>query len=123
MEKKRRLSIITVILIPVFVLGIVSIISNTQAISNIRKVNANATEIADEYMTSISKLAEIENEMKVVHSKGLSHIIATDLDSMIAMVDSIREEQEVVEGYLEDYEQNYLLESDRASFEKNSFQL
>ena len=118
MEKKRRISIITVILIPVFVLGIVSIISNVQAISNIRKVNANATEIADEYMTSISKLAEIENEMKVVHSKGLSHIIATDLDSMIAMVDSIREEQEVVEGYLEDYKQNYLLESDRASFEK-----
>lgn len=118
MEKKRRISITTVILIPVFVLGIVSIISNIQAISNIRKVNANATEIADEYMTSISKLAEIENEMKVVHSKGLSHIIATDLDAMITMVDSIREEQEVVEGYLTDYEQNYLLESDKASFDK-----
>ena len=118
MEKKRRISITTVILIPVFVLGIVSIISNIQAISNIKKVNSNAAEIADEYMTSISKLAEIENEMKVVHSKGLSHIIATDLDTMITMVDSIREEQEVVEGYLADYEQNYLLESDKASFNK-----
>ncbi len=118
MEKKRRISITTVILIPVFVLGVVSIISNIQAISNIRKVNANATEIADEYMTSISKLAEIENEMKVVHSKGLSHIIATDLVTMITVVDSIREEQEVVEGYLADYEQSYLLESDKASFDK-----
>lgn len=118
MEKKRRISITTVILIPVFVLGIVSIISNIQASSNIKKVNANATEIADEYMTSISKLAEIENQMSVVHSKGLSHIIATDLDTMISMVDSIREEQEVVEGYLADYEQNYLLESDKTSFNK-----
>ena len=118
MEKKRRISITTVILIPVFVLGIVSVISNVQAISNIRKVNANATVIADEYMTSISKLAEIENEMQVVHTKGLSHIIATDLDTMISMVDSIRSEQEVLEGYLADYEQKYLLESDRASFDK-----
>lgn len=118
MEKKRRISIKTVILIPVFVLGIVSIFSNIQAISNIRKVNANASEIADKCMTSISKLGEIQSETQVVHSKGLSHIIATDLDTMIAMVDSIRAEQEILEGYLEDYEQNYLSESDKAAFEQ-----
>lgn len=118
MEKKRRISIKTVILIPVFVLGIVSIFSNIQAISNIRKVNANASEIADKCMTSISKLGEIQKETQAVHRKGLSHIIATDLDTMIAMVDSIRAEQAILEGYLEDYEQNYLSESDRAAFEQ-----
>lgn len=118
MGKKRRISITTVILIPVFVLGIVSIISNIQAISNIKKVNANASEIADEYMTSIAKLGEIQNETQVVHTKGLSHIVATDLDTMISMVDTIRAEQEILEGYLADYEANYLLESDRESFEK-----
>lgn len=118
MEMKRRISIKTVILIPVFVLGIVSIFSNIQAISNIRKVNANASEIADKCMTSISKLGEIQSETQIVHSKGLSHIIATDLDTMIAMVDSIRVEQEILEGYLEDYEQNYLSESDKAAFEQ-----
>ncbi len=118
MEKKRRISIKTVILIPVFVLGIVSIFSNIQAISNIRKVNANASEIADKCMTSISKLGEIQKETQAVHRKGLSHIIATDLDTMIAMVDSIRAEQVILEGYLEDYEQNYLSESDRAAFEQ-----
>lgn len=118
MEKKRRISIKTVILIPVFVLGIVSIFSNIQAISNIRKVNANASEIADKCMTSISKLGEIQKETQAVHRKGLSHIIATDLDTMIAMVDSIRAEQEILEGYLEDYEQNYLSESDKAAFEQ-----
>ena len=118
MKKKRRISIKTVILIPVFVLGIVSIFSNIQAISNIKKVNANASVIADECMNSISKLGEIQSETQVIHSKGLSHIIATDLDTMIAMVDSIRAEQEILEGYLEDYEQNYLAESDRAAFEQ-----
>ena len=108
MGKKRRISITTVILIPVFVLGIVCVISSAQAISNIKKVNANASEIADEYMTSISKLSEIQKETQAVHSKGLSHIIATDLDTMIAMVDSIRAEQKVLEGYLDEYEKNYL---------------
>ena len=118
MEKKRRISITTVILIPVFVLGIVSIISNIQAISNIRKVNSNAAVIADEYMTSITKLGEIQRETQVVHTKGLSHIVATDLDTMISMVDTIRAEQEILEGYLADYEENYLAESDREVFEK-----
>ncbi|MBQ6787843.1 MAG: methyl-accepting chemotaxis protein [Lachnospiraceae bacterium] len=117
MGKKRRISITTVILIPVFVLGIVCVISSAQAISNIKKVNANASEIADEYMTSISKLSEIQKETQAVHSKGLSHIIATDLDTMIAMVDSIRAEQKVLEGYLDEYEKNYLLEEDRTAFE------
>ncbi len=117
MGKKRRISITTVILIPVFVLGIVCVISSAQAISNIKKVNANASEIADEYMTSISKLSEIQKETQAVHSRGLSHIIATDLDTMIAMVDSIRAEQKVLEGYLDEYEKNYLLEEDRTAFE------
>ena len=117
MGKKRRISITTVILIPVFVLGIVCVISSVQAISNIKKVNANASEIADEYMTSISKLSEIQKETQAVHTKGLSHIIATDLDTMIAMVDSIRAEEKVLESYLEEYEKNYLLESDRAAFD------
>ena len=66
MGKKRRISITTVILIPVFVLGIVCVISSAQAISNIKKVNANASEIADEYMTSISKLSEIQKETEKI---------------------------------------------------------
>ncbi|MBQ5676601.1 MAG: MCP four helix bundle domain-containing protein, partial [Lachnospiraceae bacterium] len=117
-KKTKGFSIKTIILIPVFVLGIVSILSNTQAIKNIRKVNSNASVIADEYMTSISKLGEIQNETQNVHRKGLSHIIATDLDTMINAVASIREGQAVLEGYLKDYEANYLMEEDREGFEK-----
>ncbi|MBQ4058850.1 MAG: methyl-accepting chemotaxis protein [Lachnospiraceae bacterium] len=117
-NKTRGFSIKTIILIPVFVLGIVSILSNTQAITNIKKVNSNASVIADEYMTSISKLGEIQNETQNVHRKGLSHIIATDLDTMIDMVASIREEQDILEQYLQDYEENHLMEEDREDFDK-----
>lgn len=50
---KRRGSIKLAILLPVFILGAVSIISNAAAIINIRNVNANAEEIADNYMISV----------------------------------------------------------------------
>lgn len=116
MKKNYRISITTVILLPVLILGIVCVISNLQGISIIQRVNSNASEIADGYMTSISKLAEIQKETQSIHSKGLSHIIATDLDTMVSMVDTIRAEQKVLEGYLEEYEQNYLREADKEAF-------
>ena len=118
MEKKKLKSIKTVILIPVFILGILCIISNIMAILNIRNVNASASDIADRCMTSISKLGQIQNETQVVHSTGMFHIIATDLNTMISVVDSIREEEKVLQTYLDEYEKNYLQESDRAAFEK-----
>ena len=51
-----RISIKLLTLIPVFVLGIVSLVSNISSINNIRSVNANAAVIADEYMESITQL-------------------------------------------------------------------
>lgn len=117
MEKKRRLSIITVILVPVVILGIVCTVSSFLAISNIKNVNANASEIADRYMNSISKIAEIQKETQEVHNMGLAHIIATDLDTMITMVYTIREGQKHLDTYLDEYEKNYLLEADKAAFE------
>ena len=50
MNKKKRTSLKVLILIPVFILGILSIISNAMAINNIRMVNSNASNIADNYM-------------------------------------------------------------------------
>ncbi|MDD6570898.1 MAG: methyl-accepting chemotaxis protein [Thermoflexaceae bacterium] len=118
MKKNGRISIKSIILIPVFVLGIVSIFSNVQAIININKVNSNASVIADEYMISISKLGEIQNATQAIHRQGLSHIVATNLDTMIDTVDTIRAEQAVLEEYLEEYEKNYLLDKDKESFQK-----
>ncbi len=116
-KKKGYLSIKIIILVPVFILGFVSIISNITAISNIRNVNANASEIADEYMVSISKLGSIQEQTQGIHRLALSHIIATDLDTMISLVEIIRAEQDELDALLADYEQ-YLMEEDRATYEQ-----
>ena len=63
------------ILLPVFVLGIVSIVSNMTAITNIRNVNATATDISDNYMASISKLGVIQEKAQGIHKYALSHKI------------------------------------------------
>lgn len=100
---KRRGSIKLAILLPVFILGAVSIISNAVAIMNIRNVNANAEEIADNYMISISKLGEMEVTAQKIHELALSHIIATDFDSMLEIVDEIRDTEDVLAEQLEAY--------------------
>lgn len=104
MKKKKGISTKILILVPVFILGIVSIISNIGAITNIRSVNKNATQIANGYMTCISELSNIERETQLIHKLGLSHIVATDLDSMIELVAQIREEEEVLDQYLKAFE-------------------
>ena len=117
MQKKARISIKYVILIPVFILGIVSILSNVEAILNIRRVNTNATEITDIYMVRISELEKIEKETQNLHKLALSHIIATDLDTMLKLVDEIREEEEAVETYLAEYQQ-YVTSNEQAIFDQ-----
>lgn len=102
--KKKGISTKILILVPVFILGIVSIISNIGAITNIRSVNKNATQIANGYMTCISELSNIERETQLIHRLGLSHIVATDLNSMIELVGKIREEEETLDQYLREFE-------------------
>ena len=116
MKKQGRFSTKMIILIPVFVLGIVSIISSILAVRNIRKVNANATQIANGYMVCIADLGSIQTETEKIHRLGLSHIVATDLDSMISLVDVIRSEQTVLDEYLSDFEQ-FIDDSDRENYE------
>ena len=43
---KKRTSLKALILVPVFILGILSVLSNVMAVNNIRKVNRNASRIA-----------------------------------------------------------------------------
>ena len=106
MNNKMRLSITIIILVPVFILGALAIFSNTAAISNLKKVNKTAMTIADEHMVNISELSEIEKELQEIHKKALSHIIATDLDTLIATVAEVRAEQEILDNYLIEYKDN-----------------
>ncbi len=116
MKKKSYISTKFIILIPVFILGFVSVISNILAVTNIRRVNANATQIANGYMSCISELGDIQKETLLIHRLGLSHIVATDLNTMISLVETIRSEQETLETYLDDF-QEYVTDDNKAEYD------
>ena len=103
MNNKKRTSLKTLILLPVFILGALTIICNVMAINNIRTVNSNAADITDNCMRSVSDLGEIKNDIQVIHTLGLSHIIATDLNTMISVVGKINDNQEELEQKLNEY--------------------
>ncbi|WP_456109443.1 methyl-accepting chemotaxis protein [Roseburia hominis] len=117
MKKKSYISTKFIILIPVFILGFVSVVSNILAVTNIRRVNANATQIANGYMNCISELGDIQKETLLIHRLGLSHIVATDLNTMISLVETIRSEQETLETYLDDF-QEYVTDDNKAEYDE-----
>lgn len=116
MNGKKRLSITIVILVPVFMLGVLAIYSNIAAISNLRRVNTTAVVISDEHMVNISQLSSIERELQEIHKKALSHIIATDLDTLIATVAEVRAEEEVLDTYLVEYKDS-LVEANASAYD------
>ena len=81
MNNKKRASLKTLILLPVFILGALTIICNVMAINNIRTVNSNAADITDNCMMSVS----------------------TDLNTMISVVGEINDNQEELEKKLDEY--------------------
>lgn len=70
MKKKSYISTKFIILIPVFILGFVSVVSNILAVTNIKRVNANATQIANGYMSCISELGDIQKETLLIIQTG-----------------------------------------------------
>ena len=103
MNQKKKLSTKLIILIPVFILGIFSIISNVMSVSNIKNVNRSAVQISEVSLKNVSGLAEIQRQTQDIHNLGLSHIIAVDLDSMIQLVEKIRSQEDSLEKDLESY--------------------
>lgn len=103
MNQKKKLSTKLIILIPVFILGIFSIISNVMSVFNIKNVNRSAVQISEVSLKNVSSLAEIQRQTQDMHNLGLSHIIAVDLDSMIQLVEKIRSQEDALEKDLESY--------------------
>ncbi|MBR1650166.1 MAG: methyl-accepting chemotaxis protein [Lachnospiraceae bacterium] len=96
----RKRSIRLMILIPVLLLGAVSIISNIMAMFNLRKVDDTASKIADEYMPAISELDTISQTSKEIHTLALSHIVATDFETMTSVIEEIdKKEVELAEAF------------------------
>ena len=117
MKNKKHASIKMYIMIPVLILGLVSIISNAMAIMNIRNVNANASNKADNYMTGISDLGVIQQQTQELHNKALSHIIATNADTMISIMDGIKTEETELEENLAKYKEE-MSEAEKQTYEE-----
>ena len=100
---KNRKSIRMMILIPVLLLGVVSIVSNILAWVNLGKVNGTASKIADEYMVAITKLDTIGQTTKDIHTLALSHIVATDFETMTSVISQIDSEEKALEETIADY--------------------
>lgn len=107
MNKKRvRISLKMIILVPVIILGIVAVFSNVTALVNLKRVNNTATHIVEENLSNISSLSEIQNEAQNIHKLALSHIIASDFDTMVEVVDSVRLEESKLDEMLSGYSKN-----------------
>lgn len=104
MKNGLKFKIRTVILGPVVILGLFAILSNILSFVNIKKVNDRGSEIANTYMESISQMGEIQATLQDIHKATLSHIIATQFDTMITLVNDIDSKEAHLETLLTDYQ-------------------
>lgn len=109
---KKKLST-KLILIPVFIVGFVSVISSGLSLENLSKVNDAASQIVDTSMVGTEMLNDIEMETVNIHTLALSHIISTDLSSMIDIVSEVRNHEEKLKQLLDDYNPYVTLETKR----------
>ena len=110
---KKKLST-KLILIPVFIVGFVSVISSGLSLKNLSKVNDAASQIVDTSMVGTEMLNDIEMETVNIHTLALSHIISTDLSSMIDIVSEVRNHEDKLKQLLDDYNPYVTLETKRS---------
>lgn len=116
-KNTKRGSIRTSIMIPVLILGFVAVVSNVLAFLNIQKVNNNASEIADHYMSSLTEVSSMKEQTQNLHNIGLSHIIASDALGMIANINAIKEQEVKLASDMEAYSK-YITKDDMAEYER-----
>lgn len=102
---KSNLSIQQRLILPIILLGVVALISNILSVFSINNVNSNASKIVDDYMVGSETLQNIRYSTTNIHKLALSHIVATDYNTMITVVAQIKEEEEALEAFLEEYQQ------------------
>lgn len=101
---KKKLTIQQRLILPIILLGVIALISNTLSVFSINNVNSNASKIVDNYMVGLETLQNIRHTTTNIHKMALSHIVATDYNTMITVVAQIKEEEKVLEEYLKEYE-------------------
>ena len=112
--KGKKMLSTKLILIPVFIVGFVSVISSGLSLKNLSKVNDAASQIVDNSMVGTELLNDIEMETMNIHTLALSHIISTDLSSMIDIVSEVRNHEDKLKQLLDDYNPYVTLETKRS---------
>lgn len=103
------------LILPIILLGLVTLLSNILAVFSINNVNGSARTIVDEYMASEARLEEIRRSIMDIHRLALSHIVAADHGSMIALVQEIKAEEAALDEKLADYE-SFVAEDDMDTY-------
>lgn len=101
--KEKRLSIRTMILVPVLLVGIMLIITNYAGLASMKKVNNSANIIIDKHLKSIEQLANIQKYANTIHKESLSHITATSFEQKISVVSKIKEDEAGLEALLAEF--------------------
>lgn len=115
-KRQKKSSIRGWLIIPVAAMGLMIVLSNCISVASLRNVNREASTIADVYLEGITELSTVQSDMKDLYNLALSHIVATDSDTMIEIVDSVREKQTALDGELAAY-RPYVDSKDNAIFE------
>ena len=73
---KGKLTLQQRLILPIILLGLVTLLSNILAVFSINNVNGSARRIVEEYMVSETRLEEIRRSIMEIHRLALSHIVA-----------------------------------------------
>lgn len=99
---KKNLRLRQRLMLPVLLLGLLALLSNSLAAFNIHNVNRNAAAIVDDHISALTRLDEIRQSVLNIHRMALSHIVATDYHTMIDVVDGLKAEEAQLETRLAD---------------------
>ncbi len=101
---KGKLTLQRRLILPIVLLGLITLLSNLLAVFSINNVNASAGTIVDKYMASETRLEEIRRSILEIHRLALSHIVAADHSTMIQLVQEIKDKEAELDQKLAAYE-------------------
>ena len=101
---KGRLTLQQRLILPIVLLGLITLLSNILAVFGINNVHANAGSIVDKSMVSEERLEDIRRSVMDIHRLALSHIVAEDHATMIRLVQEIKAEEAALDEKLSAYE-------------------
>lgn len=87
---KGKLTLQQRLILPIILLGLITLLSNLLAVFSLHNVHTTAGDIVDTVMVSEERLSEIRRSVMDLHRLALSHIVASDHETMIRLVREIK---------------------------------